>query len=710
MSWWSSTEAKYHGLVNHGATCYLNSVLQVLFMTEEFREAVNSPDDNRIDRHLKELFEKLPKRTASTRDILKALDVDNVYEQKDAAEYFERILKKTSENAAQIFHGQLTHRTTCLKCQREADNEGPFWHLPLELGASSGENYSVENGINMFFTPMTFEGENQMYCENCDAKVDATTKYVITHHPDVLLLLLKRFDFSYKYMSYIKINCDVDIPHTLKIPENQTYELYAVVEHVGDLRGGHYTAIIKPKDEEARWYTFNDTHVTPLCQIPFLNNRNTEKSSNAYLLFYRKKGSGTMEACSIRDQNLCTTQDSGGQWKGDNTETAIGNLYKMNGSTQNSCNKTQMKPEARGPGKGELNQPEEIVSVEKEIDSQNKWSDEQRLIEGSKQPDKEVSYRKEDRSSERDCSAQCPESKRFNNPPQKSLNQDGPHLDDYHQRRNKRTADASKTQKQERNDDGGANLHQDSPKVDGSGEGKQQEDQRQTTGNSERDKNGTEKKGDKDYAFRTRKDLSSSSKYKHVNAEEDSQAGKRGKPGAEYSDSPTQPYHHESLKDTQKRQIRQKGQTSHPTQNELDLKKTAKPSDKRGAPFTEHQWAERDKETSQQKLQVDTSEGSQVAAATGHHSKQSLLDVKTVDEKILNVYSSGKKKKKIQIITTIEETLYGSIKRNNKNNEDNITRKFSMADHFLNPFHQKNNITHQRKPSEEQMKTDTVRE
>lgn len=30
----------YHGLNSPGVTCYLNSVLQVLFMTEDFREAV----------------------------------------------------------------------------------------------------------------------------------------------------------------------------------------------------------------------------------------------------------------------------------------------------------------------------------------------------------------------------------------------------------------------------------------------------------------------------------------------------------------------------------------------------------------------------------------------------------------------------------------------------------------------------------------------
>lgn len=36
------TEAKikHHGLMKQGSTCYLNSVLQVLFRTEDFGEAV----------------------------------------------------------------------------------------------------------------------------------------------------------------------------------------------------------------------------------------------------------------------------------------------------------------------------------------------------------------------------------------------------------------------------------------------------------------------------------------------------------------------------------------------------------------------------------------------------------------------------------------------------------------------------------------------
>lgn len=40
MSYVPVVSLDYHGLKSPGLTCYLNSILQVLFMTEDFREAV----------------------------------------------------------------------------------------------------------------------------------------------------------------------------------------------------------------------------------------------------------------------------------------------------------------------------------------------------------------------------------------------------------------------------------------------------------------------------------------------------------------------------------------------------------------------------------------------------------------------------------------------------------------------------------------------
>lgn len=305
----AAADVKYHGLAKEGATCYLNSVLQVLFMTKDFREAVmrhTNENSQFFDQHLKALFEDLQNHTAKTDAIIKTLGIDNVYEQHDAAEYFEKILTLTSPQASQIFHGMLAKKTTCCKCLTETDIDIPFWHLPLALVDSctdtkGSEGYRVVDGIDDFFRMTELNGENQMYCDQCDDKVDATTKDVMKHYPDVLPLLLKRFEFSYHDMSYVKISCAVEVPYTLQIPDSQTYELYAVVDHVGDLRSGLYSARIKIEEEHGdRWYNFDDARVTEV--------DNTEKSESAYLLFYRKKKNAVGEEIKEMEQLSLTTR------------------------------------------------------------------------------------------------------------------------------------------------------------------------------------------------------------------------------------------------------------------------------------------------------------------------------------------------------------------------------------------------------------------
>ncbi|XP_034713167.1 uncharacterized protein LOC117935145 isoform X2 [Etheostoma cragini] len=277
-------------------------------MTEDFTEAVERhncehPGTECIDPLLTSLFNDLKEQKAYTYKITQKLGINNVYEQRDAAEYYEKILGLTSPDASEIFHGLLTHKTTCSACCTETDTDGAFWHLSLAL-VDYNEHYSVVNGIEEYFRASDFSGENQMYCDECGAKSDATIKCVIKRHPEVLMLLLKRFEFDYRCMTYVKINRTVDVPHTLQIPENQAYELYAVVEHFGDLRSGHYTATIKSQ-EDGRWYNFNDATVTLLDNQPF-QLHDFEKSSSAYLLFYRKKKVHPPDTCS-QDIRVKTT-------------------------------------------------------------------------------------------------------------------------------------------------------------------------------------------------------------------------------------------------------------------------------------------------------------------------------------------------------------------------------------------------------------------
>ncbi|KAM9836596.1 uncharacterized protein ACBR49_019037 [Aulostomus maculatus] len=306
MSWLDHhrEEKKYRGLRNQGATCYLNSILQVLHMTKEFREALErntSKNVDCIDDEIQSLFAG-PKDPADTCHVTRKLGIVRVNEQRDAAECLEKILNLTSENASQ------------------------------------------EDSIAKFFDTSDFSGENQMYCETCDQKSDAINKCVITHHPDVLTLLLKRFEFDYNYMQYIKINRTVDVPFTLEI-EGQVYELYAFVDHSGDLRWGHYTATIRPQDDDDddRWLVFNDTSITVLAKEPFLNE-NIMKSKNAYLLFYKKKknpsaGTGNTEDCKGCEDDERSVKGEGVEERGQAEDNEGDMEAKIEGNVQYVKNK-----------------------------------------------------------------------------------------------------------------------------------------------------------------------------------------------------------------------------------------------------------------------------------------------------------------------------------------------------------------------------------
>ncbi|XP_049424118.1 ubiquitin carboxyl-terminal hydrolase 47-like isoform X2 [Epinephelus fuscoguttatus] len=292
----------HYGLYNQGATCYLNSVLQVLFMTPEIHDRLD-PKSQITDEELRNLFEELKKATCGTEKITEILGIENVHEQRDAVECLELILHEVSPQASEVFEGQLAYTTKCSEGHNINEETNPFWTLPLSLKDTHDDTtYSVENGFERIFQLKSFSGDNMVYCNECEKKTDATCGCEMVTYPQILILLLKRFDFDYSTMSYFKTNRCVDVPRTLQ----RKYELYGMVNHMGGLRGGHYTATIL-SNEDKTWYEFNDDHVSQVGEQPWTSN-----SSTAYLLMYRASGEKSGEMDTKKEDGEMTRENT---WK-----------------------------------------------------------------------------------------------------------------------------------------------------------------------------------------------------------------------------------------------------------------------------------------------------------------------------------------------------------------------------------------------------------
>ena len=151
---------------------------------------------------------------------------------------------------------------------------------------------TLSDCLDHFKMTEKLDKSNEWYCNVCKSHKQAHKKMDLFYTPKLLILTLKRFEYSNygsRYRTYAeKINTLVDFPvDDLDLKPwvvgphcpNPVYELYAVSQHYGSTGGGHYTAIAK---NFGKWYNFNDSSVGKC------SNDNLSDSAS-YLLFYRRK-------------------------------------------------------------------------------------------------------------------------------------------------------------------------------------------------------------------------------------------------------------------------------------------------------------------------------------------------------------------------------------------------------------------------------------
>lgn len=308
------------GLNNQGATCYLNSIIQVFYHLRAFRRAIYKASlDQRGEQE-----EVDDKATMQQRDVTRALgltfydmqtsniacstgtltkafgwDSNEVFIQEDLHELTRMLLdqvegrlSKTPDKGMldRLFQGTQLSYIHCKRVDYSSTRKEVYSDIQLDVKGCG----TLEESFEKYTESETLEGDNQYDTDSGGfGKQDAEKGVIFESFPPILFLHLKRFEFDFVTMQKSKIHDKFTFGLTLDVRDyirksslqegvSTVYHLHSIVVHEGNIDTGHYYTYIRPKlssyssdpsgERHSDWFKYNDHVVSTVKESEVLEN------------------------------------------------------------------------------------------------------------------------------------------------------------------------------------------------------------------------------------------------------------------------------------------------------------------------------------------------------------------------------------------------------------------------------------------------------